>query len=66
MDCGCVSSITAAMSKQLNRKKLYSFSVEFTIPEFDENAFQQEVVRRLGTEHHTGRCSHRDIGRIFS
>lgn len=54
------------MSKQLNRKKLYSFSVEFTIPEFDENAFQQEVVRRLGTEHHTGRCSHRDIGRIFS
>lgn len=62
---GLDSSITAALAKQLNREKLCTFSVEFENPEFDESVFQQEVVQRLGTEHHTIRCSHDDIGRIF-
>ena len=62
---GLDSSITAALAKDLNREKLCTFSVEFENPEFDESVFQQEVVQRLGTEHHTIRCSHDDIGRIF-
>ena len=62
---GLDSSITAALAKDLNRERLTTFSVEFENPEFDESVFQQEVVRRLGTEHHTIRCSHDDIGRIF-
>lgn len=62
---GLDSSITAALAKNLNRERLSTFSVEFENPEFDESTFQQEVVRRLGTEHHTVRCSHDDIGRIF-
>ncbi len=62
---GLDSSITAALAKELNREKLCTFSVEFENPEFDESVFQQEVVQRLGTEHHTVRCSHDDIGRIF-
>ena len=62
---GLDSSITAALAKDLNRERLSTFSVEFENPEFDESTFQQEVVQRLGTEHHTVRCSHDDIGRIF-
>ncbi|MBC7816846.1 MAG: asparagine synthase (glutamine-hydrolyzing) [Planctomycetaceae bacterium] len=62
---GLDSSITAALAKDLNRERLCTFSVEFENPEFDESIFQQEVVQRLGTEHHTIRCSHDDIGRIF-
>ena len=62
---GLDSSITAALAKTLNRERLCTFSVEFENPEFDESGFQQEVVRRLGTEHRTVRCSHDDIGRVF-
>lgn len=62
---GLDSSITSALTKNLNRERLSTFSVEFENPEFDESTFQQEVVQRLGTEHHTVRCSHDDIGRIF-
>lgn len=62
---GLDSSITSALAKDLNRERLSTFSVEFENPEFDESTFQQEVARRLGTEHHTVRCSHDDIGRIF-
>lgn len=62
---GLDSSITAALAKDLNRERLSTFSVEFENPEFDESRFQQEVVQRLGTEHHTIRCSHDDIGRVF-
>ncbi|MFT5092340.1 MAG: asparagine synthase (glutamine-hydrolyzing) [Porticoccaceae bacterium] len=62
---GLDSSITAALAKDLNRERLSTFSVEFENPEFDESVFQQEVVQRLGTEHHTIRCSHDDIGRVF-
>lgn len=62
---GLDSSITAALAKNLNRERLCTFSVEFENPEYDESVFQQEVVRRLGTEHRTVRCSHDDIGRVF-
>lgn len=62
---GLDSSITAALAKDLNREQLSTFSVEFENPEFDESIFQHEVVRRLKTEHHTVRCSHDAIGRIF-
>ena len=62
---GLDSSITSALAKDLNREQLSTFSVEFDNPEFDESCYQQEVVQRLGTEHHTIRCSHDAIGRIF-
>ena len=62
---GLDSSITAALAKNLNRERLCTFSVEFENPEYDESVFQQEVVRRLGTEHRTVRCTHDDIGRVF-
>ena len=62
---GLDSSITAALAKNLNRERLCTFSVEFDNPEYDESVFQREVVRRLGTEHRTVRCSHDDIGRVF-
>lgn len=62
---GLDSSITAALAKNLNRERLCTFSLEFENPEFDESVFQQDVVRRLGTEHRTIRCTHDDIGRVF-
>jgi asparagine synthase (glutamine-hydrolysing) len=62
---GLDSSITAALAKELNHERLCTFSLEFENSEFDESQFQQDVVRRLGTEHRTIRCTHDDIGRIF-
>ncbi len=62
---GLDSSITAALAKNLNRERLCTFSVEFENAEFDESPYQNEVVRRLGTEHRSVRCTHDDIGRVF-
>ncbi|MCX7423505.1 MAG: asparagine synthase (glutamine-hydrolyzing) [Planctomycetia bacterium] len=62
---GLDSAITAALAKDLNRERLCTFSVEFENAEFDESHYQQEVVRRLGSEHRSVRCTHDDIGRVF-
>ena len=62
---GLDSSFTAALVKNFTSSELETFSVTFDNPEFDESAFQDEVVDRLGVNHQRVRCSCIDIGRVF-
>jgi asparagine synthase (glutamine-hydrolysing) len=62
---GLDSSIIAASTKRLRPDRLRTFSVTFESEEFDESAFQQDMVRTLGTEHTSVTCATADIGRAF-
>ena len=58
---GLDSSIIAAAVHRLVPERLRTFSVTFESAEFDESAWQLEMVRALGTEHSAIRCRHRAI-----
>jgi len=62
---GLDSSVTTALVNQISGNRLRSFSVAFDDPEFDESAWQGEVVEQLGTEHQAIRCSYDDIARVL-
>jgi asparagine synthase (glutamine-hydrolysing) len=62
---GLDSSIITAAVKQIRPDRLRTFSVTFESEEFDESAFQQDMVRALGTEHSSVPCTTGDIGRAF-
>lgn len=62
---GLDSSIIAAAVKQIKPDRLRTFSVTFDSEEFDESAYQQDMVRALGTEHSSIACTAADIGRMF-
>lgn len=62
---GLDSSLTTALIKRFTDAPLRTFSVAFEDAEFDESRFQQEVTRRLNTDHQSISCSSADIGRIF-
>jgi asparagine synthase (glutamine-hydrolysing) len=58
---GLDSSITTAAINRLVPEQLRSFSVAFEDAEFDESAFQREMVEALGTVHSTVMCKAGDI-----
>ncbi|MEQ8700524.1 MAG: asparagine synthase (glutamine-hydrolyzing), partial [Bauldia litoralis] len=62
---GLDSSIIAALVRQMEPERLRTFSVTFESGEFDESAFQSEMVRALGTDHTAVPCRTADIGRMF-
>ncbi len=62
---GLDSSVTTALAKRYSGARLHTFSVTFEDPEFDESAFQQEVVARNATEHQALRCTYDDICTAF-
>ena len=62
---GLDSSIIAAAVKRIRPDRLRTFSVTFESEEFDESAYQQDMVRALGTEHSSVACTTADIGRAF-
>ncbi|MCB1488537.1 MAG: asparagine synthase (glutamine-hydrolyzing) [Bauldia sp.] len=62
---GLDSSIIAATVHRIVPDRLRTFSVTFESPEFDESAFQFEMVRALGTDHMAVPCRGSDIGRMF-
>lgn len=62
---GLDSSIIAALVRQMEPERLRTFSVTFESDEFDESAFQSEMVRALGTDHTAVPCRTADIGRMF-
>ncbi|MCB1692863.1 MAG: asparagine synthase (glutamine-hydrolyzing) [Pseudomonadales bacterium] len=57
---GLDSSILLTTIKGLG-VTMSSFSVNFEDREFDESRFQQDVVKRLGTDHHSVMCRSGDI-----
>ncbi len=62
---GLDSSIVTAAAKSFVNERLRTFSVTFETPEFDESAYQQEMVRALGTEHTAVQCTSRAIAELF-
>jgi len=62
---GLDSSFVTALVNGIAGTRLRTFSVTFDDAEFDESAFQQAVVQRLGTEHQSIRCTYDDICTAF-
>jgi len=62
---GLDSSGIVALIRGFTDTPVRTFSVAFDDPEFDESEHQQAMVRHLGTEHTTLKCSRRDIGESF-
>lgn len=62
---GLDSSGIVSLIRAHSSSKLRTFSVAFEDSEFDESAHQLEMVRHLGTDHSTIRCTQRDIGELF-
>jgi len=62
---GIDSSVIAAIVARCTNAPVSTFSLRFTDAEYDEGPFQQEMARRLGTEHRSVEVSAADIGRVF-
>ena len=62
---GLDSSTIASVVRRHMSNRLVTFSIAFTDKQFDESAFQLEMARCLGTEHHVVRATYADIGRCF-
>jgi asparagine synthase (glutamine-hydrolysing) len=62
---GLDSSIVSALAARHVPDRLRTFSVTFDSPEHDESAFQQQMVRALGTQHSSVACADGDIANIF-
>jgi asparagine synthase (glutamine-hydrolysing) len=62
---GLDSSVTAALVRREVGARLRTFSITFDDAEFDESAYQREVVDYLKTEHASIHCRSADVGRVF-
>jgi len=62
---GLDSSAIASVVRRYMSNRLVTFSIAFSDEQFDESAFQLEMARNLGTEHHVVRATYGDIGRAF-
>ena len=62
---GLDSSVITALVKRCSQTRLRTFSVAFEDPEFDESAFQRDVIDFLQTDHQSIRCSYSDINTVF-
>jgi len=62
---GLDSSGVVSLIRHYTSNPVRTFSVAFEDAEFDESPHQQEMVKYLGTEHTTVRCTLRDIGEQF-
>jgi len=62
---GIDSSVTAAVMAKYTDVPLHTFSLRFADAEFDEGPYQQQMVAKLGTEHHDVTVSGSDIAQAF-
>lgn len=62
---GLDSSVTTALMQRTYSGPMRTFSVEFDDAEFDESAYQADVVAYLKTDHHGVRCPNARIGAVF-
>ncbi len=59
------STLASVVRWRTDTKRLVTFSIAFDDEKFDESAFQREMARHLGTDHHVVRATYADIGRAF-
>ncbi len=62
---GLDSSTTAAIIRNYTNNRLDTFSISFSDPDFDESAYQFQMAKLLGTDHHIVSATYEDIGRVF-
>jgi asparagine synthase (glutamine-hydrolysing) len=62
---GIDSSVTSAIIRAYTNAPLRTFSLRFADSEYDETPFQEEMAKRLGTEHMSVEVSASDIARAF-
>ena len=62
---GLDSSIITSIIRNFSDTPLRTFSLTFEDAEFDESAYQKELVDYLGTEHTSIRCTRADIAAAF-
>ena len=62
---GLDSAVIAALVRQYAGKRLNTFSIAFTDPEFDERSYQEKMAAHLGTRHEVVEATQADIGRVF-
>lgn len=62
---GLDSSATTAIIKTIVPDQLQTYSIGFTDVEFDETSFQQEVSKRLETNHNSFYCTPQEISNVF-
>lgn len=62
---GLDSSAVVALMREAGAAATRTFSIAFDEAEFDESTHQQAMVRHLGCEHTTLRCTRQAIGEAF-
>ncbi|MET0091523.1 MAG: asparagine synthase (glutamine-hydrolyzing) [Candidatus Thiodiazotropha sp.] len=62
---GLDSSVLTSLIKNFTDTPLRTFSIGFEDEEFDESAYQQDLVKYLGTHHTHVQCKRSDIGEAF-
>ena len=62
---GLDSAVIAALVRQYAGRRMNTFSIAFTDPEFDERSYQEKMAAHLGTRHEVVEATQADIGRIF-
>lgn len=63
---GLDSSLIAGLIARHTATPLETFSLSFEERDYDESAFQEEVVEHLGTRHRAVRCRNEQIGADFA
>ncbi|MEX0978903.1 MAG: asparagine synthase (glutamine-hydrolyzing), partial [Pirellulales bacterium] len=58
---GVDSSLIVGLMQRLVDEPVKTFTIGFSIPEFDESSYARQVARRLGTDHHEFRVEPRGI-----
>jgi asparagine synthase (glutamine-hydrolysing) len=62
---GIDSSLVAALGLRAKGARFTTFSLRFADAEYDETMFQELMVKRLGSDHHSVTVSRRDIAEVF-
>ncbi|MBN2844364.1 MAG: asparagine synthase (glutamine-hydrolyzing), partial [Deltaproteobacteria bacterium] len=62
---GIDSSVTSAIIRTYTNAPLRTYSLRFSDSEFDEGKYQDEMAKRLGTEHLSLTVSAPDIAKVF-
>ena len=62
---GIDSSVIGALVRRFHDGPLRTFSLRFSHPDFDERAFQDEMVARLGTDHASVEVGYQRICEVF-
>jgi asparagine synthase (glutamine-hydrolysing) len=62
---GLDSSLTTSLARQLSPHRLRTYSVTFETDAFDEQPYQQQVVRYLDVNHRQVHCRNSDIAAAF-